>query len=114
MYVHSVAVSYDSSLSTLDLPRQKHPTKVHILWAGIFKKGQTGICMFEGIMNEELYTEILDSTLVPFIRSVCPQRRFMQRVYTTLHLNIRHKGGNTLTGGGNAPFGYNPLLPVLN
>ena len=30
-------------------------------------------------MKKELYTEILDSTLLPFIQSVCPtQHRFMQ------------------------------------
>ena len=29
-------------------------------------------------MNKELYTEILEPTLLSFVRSVCPQHRFMQ------------------------------------
>ena len=58
--------------------RAKHPIKVHV-WAGISKEGRTGICVFEGIMKKELYTEILDDTLLPFIHSVYPSNhRFMQ------------------------------------
>ena len=40
-------------------PRPKHPTKVHV-WAGISWNGATNVCVFEGIMNAELYTEILE------------------------------------------------------
>ena len=49
------------------------------MWAGIGKKGRTGICIFEGIMDKFLFTEILDSTLVPFIEKKFPgTHRFMQ------------------------------------
>ena len=33
-------------------PRPKHPVKVHV-WA---RKGRTELCIFEGIMNAEMYT----------------------------------------------------------
>ena len=58
--------------------RPKHPTKVHV-WAGISLRGRTGICIFEGIMNAELFIDILDKTLLPFIDSVYPEgHKFMQ------------------------------------
>ena len=57
--------------------RPKHPTKVHV-WAGISRRGRTGICIFEGIMNAELFVEILDKTLVPFVEKVYPEgHKFM-------------------------------------
>ena len=43
-----------------------YPLKVHV-WAGISIRGPTKICVFDGIMNAELYVEILRATLVPFI-----------------------------------------------
>ena len=61
-------------------PRAKHPVKVHV-WAGISKKGPTGVCIFEGIMDARLYCEILERTLLPFIREKFPPpstHRFMQ------------------------------------
>ncbi len=52
--------------------------KVHV-WAGISLKGRTAICIFDGIMNAELYVDILDRSLIPFIRDVYPSGcRFMQ------------------------------------
>ena len=51
--------------------RAKHPVKVHI-WGGISKKGQTDICVFEGIMDRFLFTEILEKTLVPSLKSSIP------------------------------------------
>ena len=51
--------------------RPKYPLKVHI-WAGISKRGSTGICIFDGIMDKELYIDILDQTLLPFVKSVYP------------------------------------------
>ena len=43
------------------------------------KKRSTGICIFEGIMDRFLFTEILDQTLVPFIQEKFPiTHRFMQ------------------------------------
>ena len=42
-------------------------------------KGSTGICIFTGIMNAQLYTQILERTLLPFLRDVFPSgHRFMQ------------------------------------
>ena len=61
-------------------PRPKHPIKVHV-WAGISKKGPAPICIFEGIMNAPVFIEILERTLVPFLRQKFPQpstHRFMQ------------------------------------
>ena len=53
--------------------------KVHV-WAGLSLKGKTGVCIFDGIMDANLYVEILDSTLLPFIRHAFPDGccRFMQ------------------------------------
>ena len=54
--------------------RAKHPVKVHV-WAGISKRGKTGICIFEGIMDATLYTEVLEKT---FLSTVYPEgHRFM-------------------------------------
>ena len=59
-------------------PRPKHPPKVHV-WAGISWNGATKACIFEGIMNADLYCGILDGHLVRFIRTVYPHsHRFMQ------------------------------------
>lgn len=61
-------------------PRAKHPTKVHV-WAGISKKGATKVCVFEGIMAAPLYCEILQKTLLPFIKEKFhppSTHRFMQ------------------------------------
>ena len=57
----------------------KHPYKVHI-WAGISKRGATKVLMFVGIMDSEFYTqEILDKTLLLFIRASFPDgHRFQQ------------------------------------
>ena len=35
-------------------------------------RGRTGICIFDGIMDAPLYTEILDQTLLPFLEEVYP------------------------------------------
>ena len=59
-------------------PRPKHPTKVHV-WAGISKKGATGICIFEGTMDATLYCEILRRTFLPFLQEKFPDsHKFMQ------------------------------------
>ena len=58
--------------------RAKHPVKVHV-WAGISMRGRTGICIFDGIMDADLYISILEKSLVPFLRDVYPDsHRFMQ------------------------------------
>ena len=59
-------------------PRPKHPCKVHV-WAGISWEGATNVCVFDGIMDAELYTQILRQYLVPFIQTVYPHgHRFQQ------------------------------------
>ena len=59
--------------------KPKHPLKVH-LWAGISKRGPTGLIIFDGIMDAEFYvSEILSNGLLPFIRDTFPDgRRFQQ------------------------------------
>ena len=60
------------------ISRPKHPPKVHV-WAGISIKGPTKICIFDGIMDANLFIEILDSTLLPFIsEKFSTGHRFMQ------------------------------------
>ena len=59
-------------------PCPKHRTKVHV-WAGISTRGATGVCIFDGIMDAPMYTSILETYLIPFIRDVYPTgHRFMQ------------------------------------
>ena len=49
-------------------PRPKHPLKLHV-WAGISRRGATPIVLFSGIMDADLYINILQQGLVPFIRN---------------------------------------------
>ena len=58
-------------------PKPKHPLKVHV-WAGISKHGATKVCIFDGIMDADLFCNILESTLVPFVRENLPDHRFVQ------------------------------------
>lgn len=60
-------------------PRPNRPIKVRV-WAGISARGATNICIFEGIMDAEFYTQILGRYLVPFIRVkfLSGTHRFMQ------------------------------------
>ena len=58
-------------------PKPKHPLKVHV-WAGISRHGATEICIVDCIMDADLFCNILESTLVPFIREKLPDYRFMQ------------------------------------
>ena len=42
-------------------------------------QGRTGICIFEGIMDRWLYTDILNQALLPFVRDIFgADHRFMQ------------------------------------
>ena len=47
--------------------------------AGISRRGQTAICVFERTMDRLLFTDILEQTLLTFIDQVYPDHhRFMQ------------------------------------
>ena len=85
-------------------PKPKHPLKVHV-WAGISRNGATEICIFDGIMVPDLFCNILESTLVPFIQEKLPDHRFMQKTMTR---NIRPgerrpSSRNTTSTGGVLP-----------
>ena len=59
-------------------PKPKHPLKLHV-WAGISRRGCTKVCIFKGIMDADLYTSILEQTLLPFINEKYPDgHKFMQ------------------------------------
>ena len=55
--------------------KPKHPIKVHV-WGGISRSGATKICMFDGIMDADLFCSILETTLVPFISEKLPDHHF--------------------------------------
>ena len=58
--------------------RAKHPVKVHV-WGGISLKGRTGLYIFDGTMDADVYMDILSRCLLPFLHDVFPDgHRFMQ------------------------------------
>ena len=59
------------------VPKPKHPLKVHV-WGGISKHRPTELVIFEGIMDAVLYCQILETSLLPFIRNTLPAHRFQQ------------------------------------
>ncbi len=59
-------------------PRPKHRVKVHV-WGGISWNGRTELIVFDGIMNADLYIQIHQLGLLPFLARVYPDgHRFMQ------------------------------------
>lgn len=66
--------------------RPKHPIKVHV-WAGISLQGPTQICIFEGIMDANLYTEILRTTLLPFLASKFPSGHYFMQDNDPKHVS---------------------------
>ena len=58
--------------------RPKHPTKIHV-WGGISKRGATRIIMFNGIMNAIKFGKIIESGLVPFVKSIFPDGHRLQQ-----------------------------------
>lgn len=58
--------------------RPKHPAKVHI-WGGISSKGATRVVIFTGIMNAPRYAQILEASLVPFLRKYYPKGHRLQQ-----------------------------------
>ena len=57
--------------------RPKHLLKVHV-WARMSRHGATKICIFEGIMDADLFSSILETMLVLFLREKLPDPRFME------------------------------------
>ena len=56
----------------------KHAVKVH-MWAGISKRRATKICIFDQIMDAEVYVNISKDTLLSFISAKFPDsHHFMQ------------------------------------
>ena len=54
------------------------PPKVHV-WAGISRRGSTAIVIFTGTLTATRYCDILQDTLLPFVRKVFPDgHRFQQ------------------------------------
>ena len=52
--------------------------QVHV-WAGISVRGATSIGIFDGMMDANLYTEILERSQLPLLHDVYPDgHRFMQ------------------------------------
>ena len=58
-------------------PKPKHLLKVHVC-GGISRHGATKICIFDGIMDADLFCNVLETALVPFIRNKLPNHQFMQ------------------------------------
>lgn len=49
------------------------------MWGGISVRGRTGLCIFDGTMDANVYVDILDRCLLPFLHDVFPDgHRFMQ------------------------------------
>ena len=58
--------------------RPKNPAKVHV-WGGITSRGATATVIFTGILTATRYTDILEASLVPFIKEHFPNlHRFQQ------------------------------------
>ena len=57
--------------------KPKHPIEVHV-WGGISRSGATKICIFDGIVDADLFCSILETTLVPFISEKLPDHHFKQ------------------------------------
>ena len=75
---HTRTVRVKVGKEQLYKPVAKHAVKVHV-WAGIFKRRITQICLFDQIMDAEVYVNILKDTLLPFISTEFPDNhRFMQ------------------------------------
>ncbi len=81
MHVVAIKVMYDFGLGSI----ARHPgsgrrSKITPdIWGGISCRDATALCIFEGIMDKCLYTEILEKTLLPFIHEVYPfGHHFMQ------------------------------------
>ena len=52
-------------------PVPKHPLKIHV-WAGISKRGATGLYMFSNILDGPSFCRILEETLLPFTSQAFP------------------------------------------
>ena len=85
-------------------PAINHPIKLHV-WGGISYCGTTKLCIFDGIMNAELYIQILKECLVIFLNQVYLNGHcFMQDMIQSTHLaEHRHFSLSKTSIGGGLP-----------
>lgn len=74
---------------TIQLP--KHALKIHV-WGGISRRGTTQLLLFEGILKADFFVEsILKKTLLPFIKTVYPDKHRFQQDNDPKHRSILAK-----------------------
>ena len=74
------------------------------MWAGISKRGRTGICIFEGIMKKELHVSILEGTLLPFISDVYPEEHSCRTTIPSIPLAMLLTGWKIIQSIGEGPL----------
>ena len=86
-------------------PRPKHPTKVHV-WAGISFRGATGVCVFDGIMDAQMYTNIWKPTSFLSFGMCIPLDTDSCRIMILSILLVMHNSFSriTLSTGGELPL----------
>lgn len=89
----------------------KHPAKIHV-WAGISSKGATRIVMFNGILNAERLSTILQNALVPFIKKYYPAGHRLQHDNYPKHTS--HLIENFFEENGVNWWEFPPESPDLN
>ena len=65
--------------------------QLRFLRAGISLRGPTGICIFEGTMNADLFTRILDQTLLPFLQDGFLDSHCFMQENNLKHTSVQQK-----------------------
>lgn len=65
--------------------------QLRFLCAGISLRGPTGICIFEGTMNADLFTQILDQTLLPFLQDGFLDSHCFMQENNPKHTSVQQK-----------------------
>lgn len=71
-------------------PKPKHPIKVYV-WGGISRKGATSVIIFTQTMDADLYVNILQAGLLPFIRTTYPEHHRFQQDNDPKHTSRKAK-----------------------